>query len=374
MPKRSILTLLALAPLIALHFFLEAPAFQTELNLSAPSSPRNDLGADAHSASFEPSLERPLRTSESATEAEENAPVRVRRAQTPALSRTLNVLLIGIDRRPGEKYGGRPDTIVVAALSEKDGHLGLISVPRDLYVEIPHHGMDRINATFAAAARRKDDPLELLKRVLEDTLALPISHTFSIDLAGFEQVIDSIGGVDVDVPCPIRDNFVDARTPSGRRLLDVEAGRTHLDGVTASLYVRSRHGRSDFSRSRRQQAVLFATLRRLSSVEGIARLPDFLDKLGPLITSDASRADVLRLAHAASRISPGQVHGLVLGAKEASPHLTAEGKAVLLPHFDNIDRRLHTLFSAATPGELPSASPCIPRDAALTRRAKRNGR
>src|SRR5690606_29588090 len=128
-----------------------------------------------------------------------------------------------------------------------------------------------------------------------DTLLLPIQHTISLDLGGFEDLIDAAGGVAVEVPCPIADNFIDARTESGRRLLQVDAGEQFMDGVTAAMYVRSRHGRSDFGRARRQQAVLFALKHKFSSVENWARIPQFLNKLEPLVSSDMSRGDVLRL-------------------------------------------------------------------------------
>src|SRR5690606_2438182 len=94
------------------------------------------------------------------------APVAAKPAPTPALQGTKNILLLGIDRRPGQKSGGRPDTIVIAALSHETGHLGLISVPRDLYVDIPGHGKDRINASFSVAHSRKESPMALLQRVI----------------------------------------------------------------------------------------------------------------------------------------------------------------------------------------------------------------
>ena len=300
--------------------------------------------------------------------------VTVQRISTPKLSQTQNILLVGLDELPGQKYAGRPDTIVVAALSEKDGHLGLVSVPRDLYVEIPGHGMDRINATFSVARSRNEAGLDLLARVLSDTLKLPISHKMALNLAGFEQLIDSLGGVEVDVPCPITDNFLDSRTENGRRLLLIEAGPQHLDGITAGLYVRSRHGRSDWSRARRQQAVLFGIKQRFEQVTGIVRLPQFLEELSPLVTSDMTRVDLLRLARAASTIRPEKIHGLVLGAKQAKPHFTEDGKAVLLPDFSEIDRSLGLLFSSELPGTRPDLAACERADIALTHRSTKGNR
>ena len=295
----------------------------------------------------------------------ERAPVAAKPAPTPALQGTKNILLVGIDRRPGQKWGGRPDTIVVASLSQETGHLGLISVPRDLYVDIPGHGKDRINASFSVANSRKENPLALLQRVIEDTLLLLIQHTISLDLGGFEELIDAAGGVEVEVPCPIADNFVDTRTESGRRLLHVDAGQQFMDGVTAAMYVRSRHGRSDFGRARRQQAVLFALKRKLSSVENWARIPQILNALDPLVSSDLSGDDELRLAGALTDLEPGHIHGLVLGGGLVSPHHTEDGKAVLLPDSEKIQSALSQLFSEKTPGTRPANVGCPRADVAL---------
>lgn len=351
------------------HGWLEERAFSR--STEAPPTLLRPASPSAHSEPAD--VLAPDQGNEAPIDSSVPPAVLVERSPTPALSQTLNVLLVGVDKRPDQKYGGRPDTILVAALSEQNGHLGLISVPRDLYVEIPDHGMDRINATFKVAESRNEVPLELLSRVVSDTLKLPIRHKMSLNLDGFEQVIDALGGIDVDVPCPIADNFLDSRTESGRRMLNVGAGRQHLDGTNAGLYVRSRHGRSDFSRARRQQAVLFAIKRKFSSLEGLARVPVFLEELTPLITSDMTRRDVLRLLHAASSIQPEKIHGLVLGAAVAEPHRTEDGKAVLLPNYEAIDRSLRRLFSSELPGTEPAVASCPKADVALTRPARTEG-
>ncbi|HXK19515.1 MAG TPA: LCP family protein, partial [Polyangiaceae bacterium] len=183
-------------------------------------------------------------------------PVVVRQTRTPPLTNTRNFLVVGLDRRPDGSGPALADTLVVVVLDEQSRHVGLISVPRDLYVDIPDSATDRINTVYQVGKRSKRNALELLIRVVADTLKLPIEHALALDLGVFERAVDAVGGVDVDVPCPIADNFLDSRAEGGRRLLDLDAGRRHLDGLTAAMYVRSRHGRSDFHRARRQQAVL----------------------------------------------------------------------------------------------------------------------
>lgn len=275
--------------------------------------------------------------------------------------------MAGIDRRPGAGRGGRPDTLIVAALDRRSGHVGLVSVPRDLYVEVPGHGLARINATFGIARRLGRDPMAHLRRVLEDTLSLPIRHTVLVDLAGFEALVDAVGGVTVDVPCSIRDVFVDARAASGRRTLDVEAGRRHLDGATASMYVRSRHGRSDFSRARRQQAVALGIREKLGGADGLLRLPLLLDAVSEMLTTDMSRLELLRLARRGAATEPRHLHGFVFGARETIPHRTPEGRSVLLPRYEAIDAALSKLFEAPAPGQRPRSRACPPTEIALER-------
>ncbi len=290
------------------------------------------------------------------------------RARTPPLTDTENLLVVGVDRRPDTGRGGRPDTLIVAVLDERSGHVGLVSVPRDLYVEVPGYGPARINASFGIARRLGEAPMELLRRVVADTLSLPIRHTVLVDLAGFEALVDAAGGVTVDVPCAIRDRFLDARAPSGRRTLDLEAGLRHLDGATAGMYVRSRHGRSDFSRARRQQAVALGIRAALSGPEGVVRLPGVLDAVAAMVATDMSRLELLRLARRGVAIDPGHLHGLVFGARETIPHRTADGHSVLLPRYEAIDAALAALFEAPAPGERPSARGCPPAEVALDRR------
>ena len=286
-------------------------------------------------------------------------------APTARLAGNTNLLLVGLDRRPGATRGGRPDTIIVASFSEETGQLGLVSIPRDLYVDIPGYGFDRINATAAAALKLGQDPGELLESVVETTLEIPVAHTVVIDLGGFERAIDAIGGVDVNVPCAIADNFIDPRQPDQRRALDIDVGWQHMSGATAAMYVRSRHGRSDWSRARRQQAVLLGVKRRLLSAEGFTRVPALLDGLEKLISTDLSRAEILGLAGRLLSVEPKDVHGLVIGYRETEGHMTKDGKSVLLPKPEAIRAKLDTLFSAGTPGAIPANASCPAKEVAL---------
>ncbi|HEY3498168.1 MAG TPA: LCP family protein [Polyangiaceae bacterium] len=275
-----------------------------------------------------------------------------------------NVLLVGIDRRPDARGAGLADTILVAMLDEKRGEASIVSIPRDLWVSVPEWGDDRINVVPNVALRTKRDPIRLLTRVIEDTLGLPVSHGIVIDLGVFERSVDAVGGVEIDVPCPIIDSFHDTRVPGGRRKLDLPAGKAVLDGPTAAMYIRSRHGRSDFGRSRRQQAVLLGLRDRVLSSEGLTLLPDLLSEVQAALHTDLRRYELLDLARRALAIDRKKLHGLVLAPPLTVAHATDEGKSVLLPDREAIDIAIAALPTAPSPGE-PTSQICPPSDAAL---------
>lgn len=286
----------------------------------------------------------------------------------PVLGNTRNILLLGLDKNPGVRRGGLTDTLIIAALDNKKRRLGLVSVPRDLYVQVANHGETRINAVYAYAKRDKIDPTQAFDRVLRDTLGVPIHHTVVVDLGVFERVIDQLGGLDVEVPCPIRDRFIDARVEGGRRLLDVAAGKQHLDGATAAMYVRSRHGRSDWNRARRQQAVLLALRHKLSEPEVVLQLPQLLREWNDSVTTDLGPLQLVELAGQALKVKVENLHGVVLGHKETFPKRTEAQWSVLVPNNEAIAERLNDVYASAAPGE--GQEVCPDADVALRRRAK----
>lgn len=287
------------------------------------------------------------------------------RTSTPPFEYTDNYLLVGLDRRPFGGGAGLSDTIVVAVFDEPNDALGLVSIPRDLWVEIPGHAEDRINTVMNVARRSGEDPLALLGRVVENTLGLPISHSVAIDLGAFEHAVDALGGITVDVPCPIVDRFVDPRDPSGYRKLDLSTGVARLDGVTAAMYARSRHGRSDFSRARRQQAILVGMRRELSKLGSVVRMAKLFDALEDSLETDLSRAEILGLAQRLLHVPPTRLHGLVLGAEQVSAMQASGGRAVLQAKPDAVNDALNQLFSAPSPGLPQAGSICPKADVAL---------
>lgn len=355
------LTLVAVLPTMAASCWLSARPYR---------GPSLQKGALAHGRALiarDRGATRERRPSADPHVTQHRAPV-----VSPISGGAENILLVGTDRGAGRPGSGLADTILVARLAQH-GEIAVISIPRDLYVPIPDHREDRINTVLNVAAARGEDGLGLLGRVIANTLGLPVGHAILIDLGVLERAVDLIGGINVEVPCPIMDNFIDSREPSGRRPLEVGVGRQHMVGTTASMYVRSRHGRSDWSRARRQQAVLVGMKERLGTVGGIAQAPALWRELEDSITTDMSRFELFSLVRRVAATPASRLHGVVLGNKETRPSVTEDGRSVLLPDPEAIARAMGGAFSAAAPGRLPPRAECPPADVALRHRAKANG-
>lgn len=220
----------------------------------------------------------------------------------------LNVLLIGEDARPGEK-AARADTIILASLDRQLGRVALVSIPRDTLVEIPGHGKNRINAALPLGG------VELLRQAVGELLGVPVDRHVLVDFAGFERVVDALGGVDIEVE---KDMYYRADDLT----IDLKKGLQHLDGRQALQYVRFRHDAlGDIARAKRQQKFLQALAGQAASPATLARLPRLLPALRAAVQTDLSAAEILALgrllegggASLASATLPG-------GFREGTPY------------------------------------------------------
>ena len=283
---------------------------------------------------------------------------------TPPLTDTTNILLAGMDTRQWRKRGGRTDALVVVVLDHKTRHVGLVSIPRDLYISIPGHEPNRINTVYSRGLREsgRKQGIALLMGAVQHTLGLPISQVVFIDHAGFEKLVDSLNGLTVQVICPIRDRFIDPRGPGDRLELKLEAGMHHLDGRTTLMFARSRHGRGIFDRARRQQAVLLSMRDRVKEL-GLSHMGKLLPALRKVVYTDMSTYDIMSLAARLSRVKREHIHGLLLGPGHAKATIV-DKMWVMLPDPDAMAAALTNLFRARTPG-FRRPTGCPPMDVAL---------
>jgi LCP family protein required for cell wall assembly len=260
------------------------------------------------------------------------------------------IALLGLDQGRDAAIW-RTDSIMLAFVDQKAGRLSLLSVPRDLWMRIPGHGSNRIN-TVDALGERAEIPgggRALLDETLRLNLGVPVHHYVRIDFAGFQHVIDAMGGITIDVPVPLYEWFPDLNAPDGRRYFTVPAGAQQMDGYTALAYCRARMTTGDFGRSARQQQVLLAIWRKALTLDTVKRVPKLWQEAQDAVDTDLSAKDLLELAYFVSGLEPEQVHRAQLGEDVVYGWTTPGGAQVLLPQTEAIQELVLDLVSTETP-------------------------
>lgn len=261
----------------------------------------------------------------------------------------INVLVMGVDRRPGEPFSTRTDTMIVLSINPENNTASMLSIPRDLYVDIPGIGNQRINTALPYGAYSGGDAggAELVRQTINHNLGISIDHYVLLDFQTVIGVIDTAGGVMIDVPYDINDpTYPDMNY--GYDPLFVPQGRWLMSGDAALKYMRTRHADGDFNRSKRQQQVILAFRDALLSdgLTGAAvKVRSFYNEARDGIVTDMAITDMLSIANAASRVDIEHIRSAVLDSNYVHDHTTESGAYVLIPHPDAISRLIQELFS-----------------------------
>jgi LCP family protein required for cell wall assembly len=263
--------------------------------------------------------------------------------------------------------------MIVAAFRHRDGKVAAFSIPRDLWVALPDlgtlHEDGRSHVRISSVVRvgevrlGKGQGMPLLRQVMRDQLGIRFDRFVTVDFAGFVGLVDAVGGIDVDVDCPIMDCFWNQGTDQPCEMMAIEAGRVHMDGATALQFVRSRHGRGDHDRTKRQQAVMLAFLRKvrargLRGLHGLWRLAE------PFVTSDLEVDDAAYYASFALDNQPEAIGGFAIRGSMISRHVTEDRKHVLLLDRAAFDHALGDLFEGEL-SALRERKQCPAADVAL---------
>jgi LCP family protein required for cell wall assembly len=262
-PKRTVLTLLALVAgwlLLSLVLFLVSSHFER-------TAPPADVAGELEPAGF-------------------------------PLTSANNILVLGSDKRqkdskePGADPSGpsRSDTIML--IRTGGGHAARLSIPRDTVIEIPGHGMQKINAAYAFGGPA------LSISVIKHYLGVPINHLIEVNFENFPQLIDAMGGVNYTGGCVI--SKLDGGSADGGFTLRLPAGTHHIDGREALALARTRENlcapnETDLNREEHQQALLSDMQSRLLSPSSFLRLPLISWNAPPAIISDMSGPELLAL-------------------------------------------------------------------------------
>ncbi len=221
----------------------------------------------------------------------------------------INLLLIGIDFRNGDEEPARSDSIIIMRIDPQTKEVSMMSLPRDLLVTIPDYGQDKINAAFAYGEdERTGGGPPLLAETISYNFNIQINYFVTVDFAGFRKIIDTLGGITVDVDAPIKDD----QYPSedfGLTRVYFPTGLQKMDGETALRYARTRHGDNDIARSERQQQVLMAMREQGSklNVDLLLNARSLIESMGDSFTTDLSFNQLLALANLARDINPADI-------------------------------------------------------------------
>lgn len=264
----------------------------------------------------------------------------------------VNVLLLG---RGGEGHAGADltDTIVVASINPIQKEAALLSIPRDLYVQTSSGGYTKINSVFAYAKESalansnpndknrvraaEDAGFKAVEDIIQSKIGIPIHYYGIIDFAGFMKAIDTVGGVDVNVPDTgvVYENLW---LFGQNYTLDVRKGQQHFNGLRALAYTRSRYTstRGDFDRSERQRMIMVALKNKILSAGTYSnplRVSRLMDDFGDHVRTNLSLDEVMRLYDIGSEIGSDKIASVGL-ADPPNDYLTTgmvNGLSVVMP-------------------------------------------
>jgi polyisoprenyl-teichoic acid--peptidoglycan teichoic acid transferase len=282
----------------------------------------------------------------------------------PLLSKPTILLLLGTDgdRTAARSDASRSDSILLVRTDPSRHRMAFLSIPRDLRVEVPGHGANKINAAFQLGG-----PALAMKTITALT-GLEANHVALVDFDDFRTVIDALGGIDVTVPKPILSNRFDCPYATDARCRQwdgwrFEKGKQHMDGRRALIYSRIRENRldpveNDLTRGGRQQDVVQAMAGKLTSAKTLVKLPFVGGDLVAPLTTDLSAGELIQLGWVYKRANRSRALRCRLGGELAS----FGGQSVILGDQENF--AVITMFRGASapqpppPGQ-PLAAGCV---------------
>lgn len=258
----------------------------------------------------------------------------------------VNILLLGIDKRPDEQFS-RTDTMILVTVDPRSKTAGMLSVPRDLWVSIPGYSEDRVNKAYYFGEKDSypGGGPALAMKTIQYNLGVPVHFYAQIDFEGFRNIIDILGGIDIYVPETIDDpTFPD--NYYGYDPFYIEAGQHTLNGYDAMRYARTRATPgSDFSRARRQQQVLLAIRDKALQLGMLAKVPELWTTMSDTVETDLQLVDILELAQLADEIEPDKIQNAIIDTQMTIDYIVPEtGAQVLLPLREKIRVQIEEMF------------------------------
>jgi LCP family protein required for cell wall assembly len=256
----------------------------------------------------------------------------------------LNVLILGIRGADDPNGGLLTDTVMVVSIEPKTGKTALISIPRDLYVDIPYHDYkNKINEVYVDGIKDGgwQNGLKYSKKAVSDVTGLDIHYVTSVDFKAFKEIIDILGGVRITLARPFSET-----NQFEEGVIELPAGSQTINGDTALLFARARFSTSDFDRAKRQQQLLIAIKEKafsLGVVSNPVKIISILNSLGNHVRTDAELWEIKELVAVMKKIDTVDVrrkvfdtskNGLLYASRDSN------GSYILLPEGGNFDQIL----------------------------------
>ncbi len=230
--------------------------------------------------------------------------------------------------------------MIIASLDVETNVVRLLSIPRDLWVFIPGHGYNRINsAELWGELARKGSGTERVKQTIHHNLGIPIHYYARVDFKGFMKIVDFVGGLDIDVACPLPD-------------IELKPGLHHMDGQQALRFARSRKSTSDYDRGRRQRKVLLALWDQALTMDMIPKLPGLWVTMSDAFETDLPLDQVLNLAYVGVQLKPQHILSKAITRTHVKGWRTPGGASVLLPREEEIRTLLENFYAPKEQADL----------------------
>lgn len=281
----------------------------------------------------------------------------------------INILLLGIGG-PGHDGPYLTDTNIIVSIKPSTHEVALISVPRDLGVKVDEHGWRKINSADAfGEAEQTGNGGEYAKQIFENTFNVKIPYYIRVDFTAFQELIDEMGGISVNVP----NAFTDTNYPGPNfsyTTIHFDAGSQTMNGERALSYARSRHGNdgegSDFARSRRQQLILEAVRGKMLSLGTYSdpvQLKKMYDSVMAHISTNMNTAELTYLASTAKDMTQSKKLVLDSSINGYLINTTGENGAFMLSpktgNFDTINSAIANIFNLEIAASNPLSAPAV---------------
>jgi LCP family protein required for cell wall assembly len=287
--------------------------------------------------------------------------------------RNWNILVLGSDNDGKYQFPAvLTQVIMIIHVDTTNNTVSMVSIPRDSWVNIAgNDGMHKIDQAFLLGVNQGSNKFEngvqQIRQTIEQDYGITIDRYAWVGLSGFAKVIDTLGGVDIDITHPIVDDLYPNDTGQGTSSSDpyalkrlyIAPGPQHLAGEQALEYVRTRHADlvGDIGRTQRQQQILTALKQKLTVTSIISNLPAILQDLSGQVYTDLSQEEMIAFANFARTLSSADIQRITLGPgtgnqdfgdyEDVYDSSTGSYQNVIIPHCENIQPVINNIFNVA---------------------------